>query len=356
MAETSNRKTYHEQTYIDNTLRLREILKTLPPFAKDYFRAVEPTTSARTRISYAYDIRVFFHFLMENNPVYKNYTIEQFEVHDLERLDPVDIEEYQEYLKVYKNDEEKCITNTENGLARKMSALRSFYGYYFKRQIISKNPTLLVEMPKMHEKAIIRLDTDEIAMLLDYVDHGGDNLTGQRKAYFEKTKNRDLAILTLLLGTGIRVSECVGLDLQDIDFKNNGITVTRKGGNQMVVYFGEEVENALKTYLYTTRKQTVPLSGHENALFLSTQRKRMGVQAVENMVKKYAREVTPNKKITPHKLRSTYGTALYKETGDIYLVADVLGHKDVNTTKKHYAAIDEDRRRQAAGAVKLREV
>ena len=356
MAETSNRKTYHEQTYIDNTLRLREILKTLPPFAKDYFRAVVPTTSARTRISYAYDIRVFFHFLMENNPVYKNYTIEQFEVHDLERLEPVDIEEYQEYLKVYKNDEEKCITNTENGLARKMSALRSFYGYYFKRQIISKNPTLLVEMPKLHEKAIIRLDTDEIAMLLDYVDHGGDNLTGQRKAYFEKTKNRDLAILTLLLGTGIRVSECVGLDLQDIDFKNNGITVTRKGGNQMVVYFGEEVENALKTYLYTTRKQTVPLSGHENALFLSTQRKRMGVQAVENMVKKYAREVTPNKKITPHKLRSTYGTALYKETGDIYLVADVLGHKDVNTTKKHYAAIDEDRRRQAAGAVKLREV
>ena len=356
MAETSNRKTYHEQTYIDNTLRLREILKTLPPFAKDYFRAVEPTTSARTRISYAYDIRVFFHFLMENNPVYKNYTIEQFEVHDLERLEPVDIEEYQEYLKVYKNDEEKCITNTEKGLERKMSALRSFYGYYFKRQIISKNPTLLVEMPKLHEKAIIRLDTDEIAMLLDYVDHGGDNLTGQRKAYFEKTKNRDLAILTLLLGTGIRVSECVGLDLQDIDFKNNGITVTRKGGNQMVVYFGEEVENALKTYLYTTRKQTIPLSGHENALFLSTQRKRMGVQAVENMVKKYAREVTPNKKITPHKLRSTYGTALYKETGDIYLVADVLGHKDVNTTKKHYAAIDEDRRRQAAGAVKLREV
>ena len=237
-----------------------------------------------------------------------------------------------------------------------MSALRSFYGYYFKRQIISKNPTLLVEMPKLHEKAIIRLDTDEIAMLLDYVDHGGDNLTGQRKAYFEKTKNRDLAILTLLLGTGIRVSECVGLDLQDIDFKNNGITVTRKGGNQMVVYFGEEVENALKTYLYTTRKQAIPLSGYENALFLSTQRKRMGVQAVENMVKKYAREVTPNKKITPHKLRSTYGTALYKETGDIYLVADVLGHKDVNTTKKHYAAIDEDRRRQAAGAVKLREV
>ena len=348
-------KTYHEQKYIDYTLRLREILRTMPPFARDYFRAMEPKTSAKTRISYAYDIRVFFHFLMENNPVYKNYTMDQFTVKDLERIEPVDIEEYQEYLKVYKGPEDKQITNTEKGLARKMSALRSFYAYFFKRQVIEKNPTLLVDMPKLHDKAIIRLDTDEVASLLDYIEHGGDDLTGQRKVYYEKTKNRDLAIITLLLGTGIRVSECVGLDIQDVDFKNNGVKVTRKGGSEMVVYFGEEVENALKMYLNTTRKTVTPLSGHENALFLSTQRRRIGVQAVENMVKKYARQITPNKKITPHKLRSTYGTALYKETGDIYLVADVLGHKDVNTTKKHYAAIDENRRRQAAGAVKLRE-
>ncbi len=350
-----NSKSYHEQKYIDYTLRLREILKTMPPFARDYFRAIEPKTSAKTRISYAYDIRIFFHFLIENNPVYKNYTMDQFTVKDLERIEPVDIEEYQEYLKVYKGPEDKQITNTEKGLARKMSALRSFYAYFFKRQVIEKNPALLVDMPKLHDKAIIRLDTDEVASLLDYIEHGGDDLTGQRKVYYEKTKNRDLAIITLLLGTGIRVSECVGLDIQDVDFKNNGVKVTRKGGSEMVVYFGEEVENALKMYLYTTRKTTAPLPGHENALFLSTQRRRIGVQAVENMVKKYARQITPNKKITPHKLRSTYGTALYKETGDIYLVADVLGHKDVNTTKKHYAAIDENRRRQAAGAVKLRE-
>lgn len=347
-------KTYQEQIYIDNTLRLRDILNTMPPFVKDYFRAIEPTTSVKTRISYAYDIRVFFRFLTENNPVYKNYTMEMFTLQDLERLEPIDIEEYQEYLKVYKN-EDKQITNKERGLSRKMSALRSFYGYFFKRQAIQKNPTLLVDMPKLHEKAIIRLDADEVAMLLDYVEACGNRLTGQRKVYYEKNKTRDLAILTLLLGTGIRVSECVGLDIQDVDFKNNGIKVTRKGGNEMVVYFGDEVRNALLTYLEGNRASVTPLPDHENALFLSTQRKRIGVQAVENMVKKYAREVTPNKKITPHKLRSTYGTSLYKETGDIYLVADVLGHKDVNTTKKHYAAIDENRRRQAAAAVKLRE-
>lgn len=347
-------KTYHEQSYIDNTIKLREVLNTMPSFTKDYFRAIEPTTSARTRISYAYDIRVFFQFLLNENPAFKNYKMTDFRISDLENLTPVDIEEYQEYLKVYKADGRQ-ITNEEKGLARKMSALRSFYGYFYKRQIIEKNPTLLVDMPKLHEKAIIRLETDEVASLLDYVENCGSKLTGQARVYYEKTKERDLAILTLLLGTGIRVSECVGLDIDDIDFKNNGIKVTRKGGNEMIVYFGEEVEKALRNYLETTRKAVEPLPEYEKALFLSTQRRRMGVQAVENMVKKYAKRVTPNKKITPHKLRSTYGTSLYKETGDIYLVADVLGHKDVNTTKKHYAAIDEDRRRSAANVVKLRE-
>ena len=118
--------------------------------------------------------------------------------------------------------------------------------------------------------------------------------------------------------------------------------------------FGDEVEEALKHYL-EQRKHVVPQSGHENALFLSMQNRRISVRAVENLVKKYASNVTTLKKITPHKLRSTYGTTLYQETGDIYLVADVLGHKDVNTTRKHYAAIEDERRRKAARVVKLRE-
>jgi len=347
-------KTYYEQSYIDNTLRLREVLRELPSFVRDYFRAIEPSTSAKTRISYAYDLRVFFNFLIENNPIFRDYTTAQFKVSDLEQIEAIDIEEYLEYLKVYKS-EDKLVTNAERGIARKFSSLSSFYRYLYRHKYIEKNPTVFVDKPKIHEKAIIRLDIDEVALLLDYVESCGDQLTGQKKVYYEKTRTRDLAILTLLLGTGIRVSECVGLDIDDVDFKNNGITVMRKGGNQMVVYFGDEVQNALENYLETSRAAATPLSGHENALFLSTQRKRIGVQAVENMVKKYAKQVTPNKKITPHKLRSTYGTNLYKETGDIYLVADVLGHKDVNTTKKHYAAIDDARRRQAASAVKLRE-
>lgn len=347
------RVTYHEQTDIDNTIKLREVLKTLPPFCRDYFRAVEPTTTTKTRISYAYDIRIFFQFLLEENPAFKNYTMQDFSVDVLDQVQALDIEEYQEYLKVYKSGD-KTETNGERGLKRKISALRSFYAYYFKREMIHTNPTVLVDVPKIHQKNIVRLDTDEVAILLDYIEHCGDHLTGQKRVFYEKTKERDLALVTLLLGTGIRVSECVGLDVEDIDFKNNGIKVTRKGGNEMIVYFGPEVEKALKKYL-EVRKGITPLAGHEHALFYSAQRRRIGVQAVENLVKKYAREVTTTKKITPHKLRSTYGTALYQETGDIYLVADVLGHRDVNTTKKHYAALDDARRRQAATAVRLRE-
>ena len=348
-----NKITYHEQTDIQNTLRLREVLKTLPPFCRDYFRAIDSTTTTKTRISYAYDLRIFFQFLLEENPAFKNSSMQDFTVDVLDQIKAIDIEEYEEYLKVYSNGD-KTESNGERGLKRKISALRSFYAYYYKREMIQTNPTVLVDVPKIHDKSIVRLDADEVAMLLDFIEHGGDHLTGQKRVYYEKTKERDLALVTLLLGTGIRVSECVGLDVEDVDFKNNGIKVTRKGGNEMVVYFGPEVEKALRGYL-EVREGIVPIQGHEHALFYSTQRRRIGVQAVENLVKKYARQITTTKKITPHKLRSTYGTALYQETGDIYLVADVLGHKDVNTTKKHYAALDDARRRQAATAVRLRE-
>ena len=276
-----------------------------------------------------------------------------FTVDVLDQIKALDLEEYQEYLKVYQAGD-KTETNGERGLKRKISALRSFYAYYYRREMIETNPTVLIDVPKIHDKSIIRLDTDEVALLLDYIEHCGDQLTGQKRVYYEKNKERDLAIVTLLLGTGIRVSECVGLDIEDVDFKNNGIKVTRKGGNEMVVYFGPEVEKALKRYL-EVRENIIPLEGHEHALFYSAQRRRIGVQAIENLVKKYSQQITTTKKITPHKLRSTYGTALYQETGDIYLVADVLGHKDVNTTKKHYAAQADSRRRMAAKAVRLRE-
>ena len=269
-------------------------------------------------------------------------------------LKPVDFEEFEEYLKAYRTPDQRIETNSRIGIARKMSCLRSFYDYLCKRELLTTNPVRLVDMPKIKEKAIIQLDTDEVAALLDYMENYGNDLTGVKLFHYQKQKYRDIAIVTLLLGTGVRVSELVGLNIQDVDFKNNGIRIIRKGGNEMIVYFGEEVERALTDYLELQRNGITPLSGHEDALFLSGQKKRISVDAVEKMVKKYCSAVSV-KTITPHKLRSTYGTALYRETGDIYLVADVLGHADVNTTKKHYAKLSDERRRSASKAVILRE-
>ncbi len=333
-------------------MKLRSLLENLPRFCRDFFRGIEPTTSSRTRIAYAYDLGVFFDFLAASNPSLKNTPIAEWKVDILDRIKAIDIEEYLEYLSYYKTDDAERL-NTENGKKRKLVSLRSFYNYYYKKEMITTNPASFVSVPKLHQKEIIRLEIDEVARLLDEVEKA-ENLTKAQQKYHEKTKVRDLALMTLLLGTGIRVSECVGLDINDVDFDNNGIKIRRKGGYEVIVYFGEEVREALLNYL-EERLQLVPADGHANALFLSMQSKRLNVRSVENLVKKYSQTVTKLKKITPHKLRSTYGTSLYRETGDIYLVADVLGHKDVNTTKKHYAAIEDSRRRSAANVVKLRE-
>ena len=344
---------YHEQKDIENIKKLRQIIRELPPFCTEYFRGIEPRTSSRTRIAYAYDLTVFFDFLAKENPVFAKMGRTEIRLEHMDQITVSDLEEYMEYLKYRFNDHNQEVTNKERGIMRKISSLKSFYNYFFRIEKLATNPAALVQLPKLHEKEIIRLDVDEVALLLDEVEQG-ESLTEKQKAFHNRTRIRDLALLTLLLGTGIRVSECVGLNLDDVDFKNGGIHIHRKGGKEVTIYFGSEVEDALLDYL-DERKTIATQPGSEDALFLSLQRKRINVRSVENLVKKYAKIVTPLKKITPHKLRSTYGTNLYRETGDIYLVADVLGHSDVNTTKKHYAALEDERRRSARNAVKLRE-
>ncbi len=343
---------YHDEQNRQNILKMRAVLDTLPGFCRTFFRGIEEYTSTRTRLAYAYDIRLFFEFIQENNSCYSKMNIKDFPITLLDQITRLDIEEYLEYLTLYQR-KGKEITNDERGKARKLASLRSFYNYYYQNELIESNPASLVPLPKRHEKEIIRLEPNEVAILLDQVEEG-TKLTKKELEYHKKTKVRDVALLTLLLGTGIRVSECVGLDITDVNFDEGGLKIRRKGGYETVIYFGEEVETALLDYM-EERENIVPAEGHENALFLSLQNRRMAVRSVENLVKKYSSRVTTLKKITPHKLRSTYGTTLYKETGDIYLVADVLGHKDVNTTRKHYAAMEEERRRLAANKVQLRE-
>lgn len=344
---------YPLQKKKDYTQKLRAVLSELPKFAGLYFRAMELQTSILTRYGYAIDLRNFFKFCTEQVEYMQGKEPSALTLSDLDKVTALDIELFLEHVSLYTGSDERERENNERAKARKLAAIRSFFKYYHRQELIQNNPASLVDTPKLHEKAIVRLEANEVADLLDIAEDGS-GLTDRQRSYHEATKVRDTAILTLFLGTGIRISELVGIDIDDVDFATDAFVVNRKGGNQEMLSFGPEVRGALLAYL-EQRTLVIPVEGHENALFLSLQKKRITARSVENLVKKYARIASPLKKITPHKLRSTYGTMLYQESGDIYLVADVLGHKDVNTTRKYYAAIQEERRRQATKYIKLRE-
>lgn len=328
--------------------KIDELLQELPSFVEDYLRGVEQRTSTLTRLNYVYDLRIFFDFLVKKK--FRNVEVPDLTLEQLEQVTDTDVEIFLSYLSNYRF-REKRLSCDERAKARKLSTVRAMFKYFFNKGLIEVNHTAKVSTPKLHEKEIIRLESDEVSSLLDTAEIGS-GLSRHAEGYHAKTKIRDCAILTLFLGTGIRISELVGLNNDSIDFSNNSFVVTRKGGNHAILYFSEEVGDALAAYL-AQKEEDPRVAPDENALFLSMQYRRITVRAVENLVKKYAQIVTPLKKITPHKLRSTYGTALYRETGDIYIVADVLGHRDVNTTRKHYAAITEDKRRAVASRVRL---
>ncbi len=334
------------------TQMLRERLKELPPYCAEFFRGIENETLVRTRFAYAGDLLLFFKYLTGEVERFNGRELPSLTLSDLDGVTVTEIEMYLEYISLYADENEREKTNSERAKARKLSAIRSFYKYFIKKEKLQRNSPALVDLPTIREKAIIRLEPDEVANLLDIVESGA-GLSDRQKEYHQLTRRRDVAILTLFLGTGIRISELVGIDMDDINFSANEFSIVRKGGNQDILVFGDEARSALLDYMLEREGVCAP-PGHENALFLSLQKKRLTVRAVENLVKKYAQIAVPLKKISPHKLRSTYGTMLYRETGDIYLVADVLGHKDVNTTRKHYAAVSEDRRRLAAKVVKLK--
>lgn len=341
--------------------QIRQITKDLPASCADFMRGIAMTTSTFTRLAYALDLRTFFHYLRSERVAFADKPLTQFDDADVGRISQSDLEAYVEYLSLYFKDSptdpaesaiNKPVVNHELAVKRKLSSLRSYFDYMFRSKRLLANVTQLVALPKIHEKPILRLTLDEMQKMLD-MSQTGENMTKGQQKFHQLTATRDFAMLSLFLGTGIRVSECVGLNLEDVDFSQNAFLVTRKGGNQVVLYFPQEVAKALQAY-YEQRIQTDALPGHENAFFLSLQRRRITQRAVQNLVKKYASYAAPLKpRISPHKLRSTFGTNLYHATGDIYLVADVLGHTSVDTTRKHYADMTDSRRRAAAAHVRL---
>lgn len=361
----AKRISYHTQTSFKTNERLKALQRELPVLCTDYFRAVSQTTSALTRLAYAYDLRLFFQYLTAELVSFANSSPSLMQADDLARITARDIAGFQEYLQQYVREEHAAnrqypdddsspilIQNHESGIMRKLSCVRSLFDYLFKQEVIPANVAAMITLPKRHTKPILYLDPQEVRKLMDTV-LTGSGLSERQQKLLLHTRLRDVAILMLFLGTGIRVSELVGIDIDDLDLKGSAFAVTRKGGNQTILYYPDAVKEVLESYL-GQRENMEALPGHEHALFLSLQRRRITDRAVENLVKKYAQIAAPLKKrISPHKLRSTFGTNLYQQTGDIYLVSEALGHSDVNTTKRHYAALQDSRKREAADRILL---
>lgn len=362
-------KKYYDSLNIKNIERLRKNIKKLPPFVSEFFLSIANTTSIYTRLGYSYDLKLFFDYLINEEPEFYKESLRDFTFDDFKKINTTHIREFLEYLSYYLKDLDSMqleVTNDSSGKSRKLSAIRSLFLFFIQEEKITYNPAVLVKTPKVQDKNIIYLDVNEVADLLDEID-SGEKLTDRQKAYHDKTRKRDLALVMSLLGTGMRISECIGLDISKVDFDNASFSIVRKGGKESFVYFNYEVMEALLDYLEERKtlflnqnqksdKSTEQLDQEfrEQPLFTSLQNRRINARTVQNLVKKYSRIATPLKNISPHKLRSTYGTNLYNESNDIYLVADALGHADINTTKKHYANMADERRRASAKYTKLR--
>ncbi|MDY5576441.1 MAG: tyrosine-type recombinase/integrase [Lachnospiraceae bacterium] len=339
-------------------IKYRELCNILPPYAKNFLQSKELITKYSTLVAYAYDLITFFEFLKRVNPSVKNLSIKEIPAELLDQLTEDDILEYQRYLRLSVNETESKankIQNDNKAIARKMTPVRGLFDSLVRKQYIKSNVAKMVPMPKIKEPKIIkRLDNDsdnnEIVKLLSGIDDLKSlSITEKQRKFLEKTWYRDKAILNLFLGTGIRVSECQGLDISDIEFDMRYLNIKRKGGFYDRVYFNETVKQHLVEYLehehdHYLSDDTLPED--KNALFLSNKGKRMSVDALEHLVEKYTLMIL-GKSFSPHKLRATYGTVLYQKTGDIRLTADVLGHTSVTTTSKHYAAQTEQNKRKA---------
>lgn len=322
-----------------NEEKLEELLSALPVYCRDFFRGISQSTTTMTRVSYAYDLTLFFRFLDNDRKNTFGRFSASADPRDLSEITQQDVERYLEHLEGKNEENSSGLRNQAQGSRRRLSSLKSFFDYFCRANILSSNPAAATRMPKLREKEIIRFNQGEMKAFLQELNDG-TGLSGKEKAYHDRFKLRDVAMLSLMLGTGIRVSECVGLDIGDIDFRENGAHIKRKGGKEAVVYFSDSVAENLRAYL-TERAAISVEPGHEDAMFLSRKNRRISVRGVEYLVKKYATIVTPDKHITPHKLRSSYGTALYSKTKDIYLVAKILGHSNVNVTARYYTDLDE---------------
>ena len=343
---------YRKQTDMQMNMKTEQLVKCMPFFAEKFFNhLIDTNKSALTRIQYAYDMKRFFDWYhmqagFSDADNFNALTAEQI----FGRLTVEDIQEYTRRLRTFDaSGKRRQSPYAVTSLARKMSSLRSFIEYYHHIGELSSGIASLIEVPQIPDAMQDTLSADQAHRLLAAISDISRMSERQKKSH-ALTEKRDYAMICLLLGTGLRVSELVGIDMTDIDFEDESIKVVRKGGGEDKVFLTPQLEAILADYISNGRNCLTSDNNPSPALFLSLAHSRITARSVELIVKKYGAEAGINVKLTPHTLRRTFGTNVYNRTGDIYLVADALHHSSVATTTKHYARGSEEHKRRAVQA------
>lgn len=340
-------QSYYQDRLVKENEKLQSLKQTLPDYAVSFLNAKGVSCRTSSVVAYAFDLHLFFQYLQQHNPSLRDTAIKDIPIEILENLTFEDINEYQAYLQHGIRDDGHIYTSNEYTLSRRMSCLRSFFKYQVIHKYLPNDPTQGAERVRLKkDKTIDRLSVNEAQSMVDAVENV--RISGRAKKFREKTKYRDTAIVTLLLNTGIRISELIGLDIHDVNFRESQLTVIRKGGKRDTVYFNDETSSALMTYIELERERYI--GEDDKPLFYSNRKRRIEVSTVQKMLREYGRTALPEtERIYPHKFRKTYGTLLYEATGDIEEVSSTLGHSSIATTSAHYIDKSEHNKRHAGG-------
>lgn len=212
--------------------------------------------------------------------------------------------------------------NSPASVARKLASLRSFFQYYVRKGHLNNNPAKDVASPKVPRRLPNFLSVDEIFRLLE----GPKGIA--------TLAVRDRAILELLYASGLRVSELVGLNLENIDFSQNMIRVIGKGNKERVVPIGSKAKETLQKFV-DIRAELLDEGVQTNAVFVNRRGGRLTPRSVERLIQKYIKICGISKKVTPHVIRHTFATHLLNAGADLRGIQELLGHSSLSTTQKY---------------------
>ena len=315
--------TYYEKQEYSLMQQYENIRKELPGFIRLFLHQLKGRP--QTLRDRAYDYLSFLQYLQIANPLFHGINTVDISVDNFSEIVSDDINQYIQSLT------EKFSNHSIN---RKISSLRILFRYLSLRGDIPYNPSEGISRLEVKNQKTTVLEAEEISQLLDCILSGKfPYATERQKRFLGKTRERDAAILMLILNTGIHVEECIGLDLSDVNPEKRYIYVKNKNGIQKI-YINQLTASTLQSYICGSR--TKLSDGKETALFLSSRKpKRISKDALYNMIHKYGEYMGISINLTPYCMRKTYGTLLYEKTGDLQGVQERRRYARVETASKN---------------------